>query len=166
MAKDGTMRGGARIGAGKKRKSLEEKITEGKATPFEIKDDTNFSPPKPKEYLTAKETCAAEVYAATFEWLKAHGCAEVVTPQLVENYSQTIGRHIQCEKILSSEGLIGEHPTTGAPIASPFVKMSLDYLKSAQQLWYQIWQIARENAVQGAGDSANDEMENILRLVK
>ena len=119
-----------------------------------------------KKYLTAKETCAAEVYAATFEWLKAHGCAEVVTPQLVENYSQTIGRHIQCEKILSSEGLIGEHPTTGAPIASPFVKMSLDYLKSAQQLWYQIWQIVRENAVQGAGDSANDEMENILRLVK
>ena len=30
MAKDGTMRGGARIGAGKKPKALHEKIAEGK----------------------------------------------------------------------------------------------------------------------------------------
>ena len=31
MAKDGTNRGGIRIGAGRKRKPLEEKIAEGKA---------------------------------------------------------------------------------------------------------------------------------------
>lgn len=35
MAKDGTTRGGARIGAGKKSKSLDEKILEGKFKPAE-----------------------------------------------------------------------------------------------------------------------------------
>ena len=35
MAKDGTTRGGARIGAGKKSKSLDEKILEGKFNPAE-----------------------------------------------------------------------------------------------------------------------------------
>ena len=170
MAKDGTKRGGARIGAGRKKKSLEEKILEGKSLPNETTSNDKFKTPKPKEYLSAEQkmgiTHAAEIYNATYEWLKGRGCAEIVTPQLIENYSQMIGRHIQCEELLNQTGLLAKHPTTGDPIASPFVRMSLDYLKSAQQLWYQIWQIARENAVQGAGDSANDEMENILRLVK
>lgn len=171
MAKDGTKRGGARIGAGRKKKSLESKILEGKVTDVETKDNEKFKPPKPKEYISAKqkmgvETHAAEIYAGTYEWLKERGCAEIVTPQLVENYAQMIGRHIQCEELLNQTGLLAKHPTTGDPIASPFVRMSLDYLKSAQQLWYQIWQIARENSIQGVGDSANDEMEKILRIVK
>lgn len=170
MAKDGTMRGGARVGAGKKRKSLEDKIIEGKATVDDIADNSNFEIPEPKKYLSAEQkmgvdTHSAEIYTATYEWLKARGCAELVNPQLIENYSQVVGRHIQCEEFLSQEGLLGSHPTTGEPTVSPFVKMSLDYLKSANQLWYQIWQVAKENSI-GVGDTASDAMEKILAGVK
>lgn len=170
MAKDGTRRGGCRIGAGRKKKSLEDRIAAGQSAAPDIVINDNFQAPTPKSYISAKQkngvdTHAAEIYLATFNWLKARGCAELVTPQLVENYAQTVGRHIQCEEILSEQGLLGSHPTTGEPVISPFVKMSLDYLKSAQQIWYQIFQIARENSI-GVGDNASDEMEKILSNAK
>lgn len=170
MAKDGTMRGGARIGAGKKKKSLEEKILEGKAPLMESSENVDFEIPEPKNYLSAEQkseagTHALEVYFATYNWLKKHGCAELIAPQLVESYSQVVGRHIQCEKILNQKGLLGAHPTTGEPMISPFVKMSLDYLKSANQLWYQIFQVAKENSI-GVGDNASDTMEKLLAGVK
>ena len=58
-AKDGTNRGGARPGAGRKKKSLDEKITEGKTpkilklpAPSKIK---GVDVPPPGEYLAAQE---------------------------------------------------------------------------------------------------------------
>lgn len=164
------MRGGARAGAGKKRKSLDDKISEGKITPFEVTPNENFTTPNPKEYISAQQemgidTYATEIYNATYEWLKGRGCAELVAPQLIESYSQVISRHIQCEEFLSKNGLTGKHPTTGEPVISPFVKASLDYLKSANQLWYQIFQIVRENST-GVGDTASDAMEKLLAGVK
>ncbi len=173
MAKDGTRRGGARIGAGRKPKPLDDKILEGKIIPLEVinpKDE--FEIPQPKEYISAEQkdgykTYAEKIYNATYQWLKSCGCAEIITPQLVENYSQTIGRHIQAEELLTKEGLLTGHPTTGMPIASPYVRMSLDYLKSANQLWYQIYQLVKENGVRDGGiNSADGMMENILGLVK
>lgn len=169
MAKDGTKRGGARIGAGRKKKALSDKIIEGKFTadnsPKKIKD---FQIPSPKEYLTADQklsgkTYAEQIYNDTYEWLNNCGCGELVTAQLVENYAQMVARHIQCEQFLTRAGLLAKHPTTGAPIASPFVKMSLDYLKSANQLWYQIFQIVKENStLDGGVNNQNDLMERLL----
>ena len=171
MAKDGTRRGGARMGAGQKGKSIDEKILEGKMKPVEISEsNNNFEPPEPKDYISAEQkngdkTYAEKIYADTYKWLKSCGCAEIITPQLVEDYAQTVARHIQAEELLNREGLLSEHPTTGMPIASPYVKMSLDYLKSANQLWYQIYQLVKENGVRDGGiNSADSMMENILGL--
>ena len=170
MAKDGTGRGGARIGAGRKSKSLDEKILEGEFKPAEKTPKTSkFKAPKPKDYLSAEQrtgdkTCAEKVYKETYKWLVNCGCAEMVTGQLVESYAQMIGRHIQCEELLTKTGLLAKHPTTGDPIISPFVKASLDYLKSASQLWYQIYQIVKENGTQDGGINTPDNMmEMILR---
>ena len=57
MAKDGTVRGGARAGAGKKSKSLQEKIVDRQVADFEIEENhfEEFNPPPPKEYLTAEQ---------------------------------------------------------------------------------------------------------------
>ena len=54
MAKDGTNRGGARIGAGRKRKSLEERLLEGNEKPPETVSilQTSFEFPAPKPYLS------------------------------------------------------------------------------------------------------------------
>lgn len=71
MAKDGTMRGGPRVGQGRPKKALTEKISDGKMsgvmvlpTPAEIE---GVDVPPVKEYLKAtqkngKDMCAEEVY--------------------------------------------------------------------------------------------------------
>lgn len=174
MAKDGTCRGGARVGAGKKRKPLEEKIIEGKAF-FGGVADKKSSKAKikaPKKYLSAEQKgggklYATKIYKETWEWIIAHGCGDFVPKQLVENYAQVTARHIQCEGFLSEYGLIAKHPTTSEPISSPFAKMSLDYMKQSQQAWYQIYAAVRDNATKGiVGNSSDDVMEGLLRRVK
>lgn len=176
MAKDGTQRGGSRIGAGKKRKPLEEKILEGKADNSadesrEKVPDIKIKPPK--KYLNADQklgggkTYAKQIYKETWEWIISHRCEDFVTKQLVESFAHVTARHIQCEEILSKYGMIGKHPTTGEPTASPFVKMSIDYIKQASQLWYQIYAAVRDNSSRGiVGNEQNDVMEGLLRRVK
>lgn len=176
MAKDGTARGGARIGAGKKKKALGEKILDGQISAIKLDDNINFDnlfePPTPKDYLTAEQKggeqlCAEQIYNEIFLWLKSVGCENFVTKQLVENYAMAMGRHIQCEGVLSKFGLLAKHPTVKeGVIASPFVKMSLDYLKQANQNWYLIMQIVKENSTNANIGSAEDAMEKLLRRVK
>lgn len=174
MAKDGTNRGGMRVGAGKKRKPLEEKILEGKTTDS-AKIGAKSSAKKikpPKKYLTAEQRdgtklYSRQIYRETCDWIAAHGCDAFVAKQLIENYAQVTARHIQCEEYLSKYGLVGKHPTTGEPISSPFFKMSNDCMKLSSQLWYQIYAAVRDNASAGIiGNEQDDVMESILRRVK
>lgn len=173
MAKDGTCRGGARIGAGKKRKPLEEKIIEGKAYFDDVADKktskTKIKPPK--KYLSTEQKGGGKLYATriykeTWEWIIANGCEDFIPKQLVENYAQVTARHIQCEECLSEYGLTAKHPTTSEPITSPYAKMSLDYMKQSQQTWYQIYSAVRDNATKGISGNSDDTMESLLRRVK
>ena len=78
-------------------------------------------------------------------WLKERGCDRLVNNRLVESYSEAFARYIQCSEAVSSYGLLGKHPTTKAPIASPFVQMMLSFQKQANLLWYEIFpHIAKE----------------------
>ena len=174
MAKDGTSRGGIRIGAGRKPKSLEEKILEGKiiSGDFPAEKSAKKKVAPPKKYLSTEQKnggklYAKQIYKETWEWIQSCDCGEIIPKQLVENFAQTSARHIQAEEFLSQYGLLTKHPTTGEPIISPFVKMSLDYMKQSQQAWYQIYAAVRDNATKGIADnSADDVMENLLRRGK
>ena len=173
MARDGTNRGGARIGAGRKRKALSERLLEGnekleKPQLMFEKTQASFDFPAPKSYLSITQRdgsilAAKQVYNDIFNWLKSCGCAESVNPQLVEDYAQATARHIQAEQEISRAGLIIRHPATGEALPSPLVKISLDYLKAAQQIWYQIYQFTKENGATAGAGSATDTMELILR---
>lgn len=174
MAKDGTQRGGARIGAGKKKKPLADKIVEGKtAEILPLSTELKSEMPPPKEYLLAKQKDGCELYSEriykeTWEWLKARGCESLIPQQLIEDYAHTSARYVYCDEKLSQYGMLSKHPTTDAPIASPFVRMGLDYMKQANILWSQIFQIVKENCTtdyRGANPQ-NDLMENLLRRVK
>lgn len=148
MAKDGTMRGGQRVGAGRKSKALTDKIADGRLNgamvlpePAEIEGAVV---PPVKEYLKAaqkngKDLCAEEVY-----------------------------RWIQCEEAISEFGFLAKHPTTGNAIASPYVAMSQTYMKQVNQVWYQIYQIVKENcAVEYGGRNPQDDlMERLLTARK
>ena len=114
MAKDGTNRGGARAGAGAKRKPLADKIAEGnpgrrKLTVIDFQDtaDLEGQPmPKPSAMLSAtqkdgKTLVAAEIYEKTWTWLAERGCTALVSPQLLERYAMSVARWIQCEEAIT-----------------------------------------------------------------
>ena len=169
MAKDGTARGGARVGAGRKSKALREKLIEGRdAQVMQIPADMEaVEMPPVKEYMKegqrdGKPLGAEDIYTDTWKWLEKVGCAAFVNPLLIEQYSMTVARWIQCEKAISEFGMIGKHPTTGAPMASPYVSMSRDYQKQINQVWYEIYQIVKENCAGDYSEKSEDPMENLL----
>jgi len=173
MAKDGTNRGGARVGAGRKPKALSEKIHEGKAARVvqqpEPADLEGVAMPPVKHYLTVTQKSgiefeAAEVFRETWEWLKARRCEELVSSQVISQYAMAMARWIQCEMAVSEYGFLAKHPTTGAAIASPYVAMSREYMKQTNQIWFQISQVVKENnATQYQGANPQDDlMERLL----
>ena len=117
MAKDGTNRGGARVGAGRKSKALVDKINSGtSAQILELPEPPVFEGedvPPIKEYLKAKQKmgkdlCAEEVYKETWNWLKERGCANFINKQLIEQYAMSVSRWIQCEECISEYGFLAK----------------------------------------------------------
>lgn len=177
MAKDGTRRGGARAGAGRKPKALTDKINEGEMAkvmelPTLVSLKGSEMPPV-KEYLKAKQhegndLCAETVYTETWKWLKERECDKLVNIQLVEQYALSVARWVQCEECISEFGLLSKHPTTGNAIASPYVSMAQNYMKQTNQIWYQIYQVVKENcsAEYSGATPQDDVMERLLRSRK
>ena len=176
MAKDGTARGGQRAGSGRKSKPLVDKINAGQsAKVMELPAPATFvgaDVPPVKDYLKAKQKVggdlqAEEVYQETYAWLKERGCEKLVNSQLVESYAMSVSRWIQCEEAISEFGFLAKHPTTGAACASPYVAMSQQYMKQINQVWYQIFQVVKENCASEFEGSPNDDlMEKLLRSRK
>lgn len=124
--------------------------------------------PKPGEYLSARQKNgiplgADEIYKETWRWLKERNCERLVNKRLIESYAQAFARYIQCEEATSTYGLLGKHPTTGGVMASPFVQMSQQYQKSANLIWYEIYDIVKQNCTEVFEDNPNDTMELLLR---
>ena len=177
MAKDGTMRGGARPNTGPKKKALAEKIVEGRATledgavvlpdPVEIE---GVEMPPIKDFLKAKQKngkdlCAEGVYKSTYLWLKKKRCEKLVSTQLLEQYAMSVSRWVQCEEAISEFGFLAKHPTTGNAMQSPYVAMSQNYMKQVNQVWYQIYQVVKDNcsADIGGANPQDDLMERLLQ---
>jgi hypothetical protein len=188
VAKDGTNRGGRRVKAGSKPDALADKITRGApARRMELPDFTDdltdldtenigdgvelegMDMPSPDDYLSAqqkdgKPLGADEIYKETWLWLKERGCDRLVNKRLLESYSEAFARYIQCSEAVSKYGLLGKHPTTGAAIASPFVQLSLNFQKQANLLWYEIYDIVKQNCTEPFEGSPQDSvMEQLLR---
>ena len=187
MARDGTNRGGRRVRAGDKPAPAAEKIQKGQQVQILKNDIPTLSPteleavdlpegavmngadmPKPSDYLSARQKNgvplgADEIYKETWLWLKERNCEKLVNPRLIEAYAQAFARYIQCEEATSTYGLLGKHPTTGGVITSPFVQMSQQYQKSANLIWYEIYDIVKQNCTEVFEDNLNDTMELLLR---
>lgn len=191
MAKDGTYRGGRRVRAGDKPTPAAEKLSKGEKVRIMKNDipDLDYEEldavdlpegeslkgndmPKPDDYLSARQKNgqplgADEIYKETWLWLKERHCEKLVNPRLLESYAQAFARYIQCENAISSYGFLGKHPTTGGVVASPFVQMSNQYQKTANLLWYEIYDVVKENCTeQFDGDPREDMMEVLLRARK
>lgn len=187
MARDGTNRGGRRVRAGDKPAPAAEKLQKGQQVRILKNDIPTLSPteleavdlpegavmngvdmPKPSDYLSARQKNgvplgADEIYKETWLWLRERNCEKLVNPRLIEAYAQAFARYIQCEEATSTYGLLGKHPTTGGVITSPFVQMSQQYQKSANLIWYEIYDIVKQNCTEVFEDNPNDTMELLLR---
>lgn len=187
MARDGTNRGGRRVRAGDKPAPAAEKIQKGQQVQILNNDIPTLSPteleavdlpegavmngvdmPKPSDYMSARQKNgiplgADEIYKETWLWLKERNCEKLVNPRLIEAYAQAFARYIQCEEATSTYGLLGKHPTTGGVITSLFVQMSQQYQKSANLIWYEIYDIVKQNCTEVFEDNPNDTMELLLR---
>ena len=185
MAKDGTNRGGRRVRAGDKPFPLADKIAAGKSAnvldisefeideQFDLNDFSEMSElqgeniPKPSEYLNSeqkdgKPLGADKIFEETWLWLKKRKCDQFVNPRLVESYSQAFARYIQCEEAISKFGFLGKHPTTGAAIANPFVQMSVGFQKQANIIWYEIFDIVKQNCTTNFSDTPQDNVMELL----
>ena len=165
-------RGGARAGAGRKKKAVIDKIADKSNQPIEVLDIPEVDGvemPKPKDILSAtqrdgKSFMAKEIYEETWEWLKKIGCHTVVSPQVIERYAMCAARWIQCEQMTNELGFLSKHPTTGKPIPSPFINIGINYMNQAVRSWNEIYQIVKENCtVDYSGKNPQDDlMEKLL----
>ena len=182
MAKDGTNRGGRRVRAGNKPDSLADKIITGRKAEILAFDAPELEAgtldgaadllgqdmPNPSEYLSARQRDgkplgADEIFTETWRWLKARGCEKLINPRLLEAYAQAFARYIQCEDAISTYGLLGKHPTTGGAITSPFVQMSQSFQKQANLLWYELFDIVKQNCTMAfVGNPQDDMMGRLL----
>ncbi|NLI93488.1 MAG: P27 family phage terminase small subunit [Peptococcaceae bacterium] len=169
--------GGARPGSGQKKKALTDKLKEGnpghrKLTVVEFTDTADLSGmtmPEPREYLSAlqkngKQLMAVDIFQKTWTWLNERGCAVHIPTQLLEQYAMSVSRWIQCEECITEFGFLAKHPTTGNAIPSPYVAMSQNFMKQANNLWFQIYQTVKENCTtdyRGANPH-DDVMERLL----
>ena len=171
MAKDGTLRGGARIGAGRPKQNFSENNLIDFPV-LEVAELEAVDIPPPKDYLTAEQknggkTYAEEIYRETYKWLKACKCENLVTKEQIENFAEISARQIQCQQMIDEYGFLSKHPTTNAPISSPFVKMSLDYMRQSSNLWLQIYNVVKQNFSRSyKSGSANDSMERLLSKIR
>lgn len=180
MARDGTARGGSRVGSGRKSKGLSEKIETGnpggrKLKVIKLPEGSalkGVDVPDPKEYLSARQKNgenlgADEIFKNTYLWIKERGCEKLISTQLIEQYAMSVARWLQCEQAITEYGFLAKHPTTGAACASPYVQMSQQYMKQINSIWFQIYQVVKENcSTEFNGSPEEDMMEMLLRKRK
>lgn len=137
--------------------------------PLGVVDLEGVDMPPVKEYMKSAQRngeslLAEEIYKEVWLWLKKLGCETMVSSQMIEHYAMAQGRYIQCQEAISSFGFLSKHPTTGAPMQSPYVAMATTFEKQATLAWNLIFQVVKENCTKDfSGSNPNDEMERLLR---
>ena len=148
---------------GRPKKPLADKVLEGNPGKREltvVKFDGGEKPkPKPPQppknhtprgmpsYLdmVAKEggdvlPPAGEIYAVLSEWVVSSGCADIVAPNLVEDFAFLRRGYLECEYMNRKLGRIASGKR------SPYVNMALDYQKAMMAVYNQIWSIVSQNS--------------------
>lgn len=157
MAKDGTRRGGARLGAGRKPKRISVKGVE------DIINETSVSREEYEQYPRCGEllenTLAEKIYYSIFKFADQRGASDDLAQEIVELFAMSYSRWAQAEKELSEQGLTAPHPVTKLPCKNPLVNVSETYSKQAQNYWYIIWSVLKEHI---SPADEYDEMEDLL----
>ena len=179
MAKDGTSRGGSRPGSGRKPKAITEKIASGnpggrKLTVVDFGENatelTGEEMPPVSEFMKTVQKdgsvlCAEDIFKNTWIWLHERRCDQLIPTQIIEQYAMAAARWVQCEEYVSTYGFLAKR-ANGSVANSPYVNISREYMKQANNIWYQIYQVVKENCtVELSGTTPQDDvMERLLRV--
>jgi len=83
---------------------------------------------------------AGEIYIMLANYVEQAGCTEFVAPSLLEDFAFLRRSFLECEYMNKKHGRIAKGKR------SPYVQMSIDYAKAAQQFYAQIWSIVSQNS--------------------
>lgn len=163
--------GGSRIGAGKKSKSLEKKIVQGKSAkfiPMNDFSDVKCDVPKSEDFMLLKpkdadEFDAKEIFDKTYKWLHTVGCDKLVPENLVTKYSWIYAKWKYCETKIVQQGEVVICKANGGDMINPYQKYVDMYSKQMDAVWTLIYQIVRENAAEDFNNMSDDPMEKMLR---
>jgi hypothetical protein len=173
-------RGGKRVGAGRPPKPLAEKVLEGNPgkRPLYVIDFPDGAAvsdlPSPPEFLAeaakgeGKWPSADTIFRSVSVWLERTGCLPLISPEHIMDYALLKARWLECEAFNTKHGLLARHPVTKQPIASPYVRMGIDYLKAADVAWTHIWEVISQNSLKdySGGTPHDDVMEKLLTARK
>lgn len=157
MNSKGTDRGGARRGTGPKpKKAAAFEVIEAPEAAAEQANQKEAPAWMKRRQLEGRtELSAEEIQHRIDAWLIERGVRQFVPDHLVEMYAMALARYIQTEEEVSKTGFLAKHPTTGAPMTSPYVTMSIEYSKQVQAHWWQIYQTIKDA-------TAGDENPQVL----
>ena len=158
--------GGYRMNSGRKRA-----LSEGDATlKDKYKDLSGKVIPEPGAYLSmqtkgASENYAKEIFTRTWTWLVERECDTLINSSQVEQYAMSVARWMQAEEAIHTFGFLAKHPTTGAPISSPYVKIAQDFMKQSTNLWLQIYGVIKENCMDYANKTSSNASEDMMEII-
>lgn len=166
-------RGGARPGAGRKRKPLADRIVEGKT-----KNITVLSRPAPGDYtktpllrgcLSAMQLQfdrplgADAIFMRVWQWLNMYRCAEHVEYHRLEAYAILMARFHQCHDLASSDGLLEVDARTQSWRARTYLSIGRSFFEQANVIWREIEAIIKQNSSVPYADAPRDDvLEQIL----
>lgn len=115
---------------------------------------------RPPDYL---QEGGVRIFNQLVDWLKPTECLGYINPEHIAEYALCKQRWLDCVK-WNNQSLLAKHPTTGQPMASPYVGMEQQFLKLADEVYAKIWDIVKENSVtEFRADNPNkDIMEALL----
>lgn len=146
MNSKGTNNGGTRRGSGPKPKkaAIFKIVTSEEAAAEEAKKKPTAAYLRRQQLEGRADLQAEEIKLRIDAWLIERGVRQYVPDHLIEMYCMALARYIQTEEEVSKTGFLARHPTTGAPMTSPYVTMSIEYSKQVQAHWWQIYQTIKD----------------------
>jgi hypothetical protein len=151
MAKDGTLRGGRRVGSGHPRSPLTEKLLTGNhghpITHLKVLPADEEQKPSGFIMLDGKEggsnvPSAASIFTLMQDFLSRVGCSDIVPLPLVEDFAFLRRSYLECEYMNRDHGRIANGKR------SPYVTMALDYQRASLQVFNHIWSIIEKNSAE------------------
>jgi hypothetical protein len=161
----GSKKGEIRLGSGKKKKPIEERLIDGKKnhepiTVLEFAQKPSFfniQLPEPHEFLTAPqhdlilqevdEKVAVDFYKEIQDWLNERKVAHLIPKFEIENYVMNVVRWVQAEKEVAKFGMYRTHESGKWAVINEYEKNRKLLSKAVTTSWYQIYLVIRENSV-------------------